>query len=203
MVANEMKNFKKEVKKKIAQYSNREYLDGYIKKEFLTDDGDADITLRVKDKYDLFDYRTSGNQMGLNNDIYEFIDDKTSMLDNDVGINLHIEGLNLSEKEEGRVKHIIKEHYAIELYKNQKEYRYEKNKSMTMILFGLILLLLYGLIYIYFDSEFLLEVFGFMFSFSLWVAFENIIYTVSELKDESQNIAQKLLMNVEFKKSDK
>ena len=195
-----MSNIKEELRDKIKQYSNKDYLNGYIKKEFLTDDGDADITLRLRDKYELFDYRGVGEQITINKSMLEYIDDKTSMLDNDININLHIEGLDISENEMNRAKHIIKEYYAIELYKNQKEYRKEMKKSITLIIFGIVLLFLYGIVYKFSDSDFLLEVFGFLFSFSLWIAFENIIYTVSEIKEESLNIAQKLVMNIDFKK---
>ena len=60
------------------------------------------------------------------------------------------------------------------------------------------MLVSYWLIYVTTKSTFLLEVFGFLFSFSLWKAFENILYIMKDLKYDSECIAQKLLMNVEF-----
>ena len=45
-----MYNIKKQVREKIKIYSNDSYLDGYIKNEYLTDDGDADIFLKVESK---------------------------------------------------------------------------------------------------------------------------------------------------------
>ena len=170
-----MIDIKKELKDKIVKYSNREYLNGYINKEYLTDDGDADIFLRLRDKYELFDYRTVNEQLEVNKSIYSFVDDKSSMLDNDVQVNLHILGLDLEEHDQGRVKHIIKEHYAIELYKVQKKYRSIKNITILLALFGVLMLVSYWLIYVTTKSTFLLEVFGFLFSFSLWKAFENIL----------------------------
>ena len=193
-----MNNIKKELSEKINLYSNEEYLDGYIKKEYLTDDGDADITIRLMNKYDLFDYRTIGEQLELKQDIYTFINEKTAMLDNNIQINLHIIGLDIPEKDRGRARHIIKEHYAIELYKVQKEYRRVKKATTILILFGIIMLLLYILIYLLPGTSFLLEIFAFLFSFALWKAFENIIYTMSELKNKSESIAQKLLMEIDF-----
>lgn len=195
-----MIDIKKELKDKIAKYSNREYLDGYINKEYLTDDGDADIFLRLRDKYELFDYRTVNEQLEVNKSIYSYVDDKSSMLDNDVQVNLHILGLDLEEHDQGKVKHIIKEHYAIELYKVQKKYRSIKNITILLALFGILMLVSYWLIYVTTKSTFLLEVFGFLFSFSLWKAFENILYIMKDLQYDSECIAQKLLMNVEFDK---
>ena len=41
---------------KIKKYSRREYLDGYIKNEFLTEDGDADLFLNIHSYDELFDF---------------------------------------------------------------------------------------------------------------------------------------------------
>ena len=138
-----MNDFNEKVKEKIKQYSNQEYLDGYIKEEFLTDDGDADIFIYLESKDELFDSRTRGKQKELNSDIYEFIEEKSSMLDNDTRINFHINGIELTSKEQGIVKHLVKEHYAIELYKSQNEYLKIKNKIFKLIILGLTSFLLY------------------------------------------------------------
>ena len=53
-----MDNFQKKVREKIKLYSNEEYLKGYIKNEFLTDDNDADIYLKIKNKEELFDSKS-------------------------------------------------------------------------------------------------------------------------------------------------
>ena len=193
-----MNDFKNKVKEKIKLYSKDEYLDGYIKNEYLTKDGDADIYLNIESLDDLFDTRTSGNQIELNNDIYEFIENKTSMLENDTIINLHISGANLTSKEQGMVKHIIKEHYAIELYKVQKEFTKYRNKIIGLLIIGILAIVCYFAIYFTKDFNLLLEVFGFIFSFALWEAGDCLIYTLSDIKYEREAITQNLLMNVEF-----
>ena len=131
-----MNTFKKKMKEKIKIYSNDQYLDGYIKNEFLTDDGDADIFLRLHNKNELFDERTMGDQQELINSVYEYIEDKTSVLSSSVKIHLHFIGVDLTSKEQGIARHILKEHYAIELYKAQKEYTNYKNKILCLILIG-------------------------------------------------------------------
>ncbi len=197
-----MTSFKEEVKNKVKLYSNNEYLDGYIKNEYLTDDGDADVILRLSDKYDLFDYRTVGKQKEIRADIYDYIDDKTSMLDNDIKINLHIKGVNLTDKEEGMVRHIVKEHYAIELYKAHKEKRRITKIIFSLIAFGLLTLVLYAYLFFLKSSMFFIEVFGFLFSFALWKASENIIYDLSKINYQIESIAQKLLMEISINKDD-
>ena len=193
-----MNDFNEKVKEKIKQYSNQEYLDGYIKEEFLTDDGDADIFIYLESKDELFDSRTRGKQKELNSDIYEFIEEKSSMLDNDTKINFHINGIELTSKEQGLVKHLFKEHYAIELYKSQNEYLKTKNKIFKLIVLGLTSFLLYIFFFFATDFDFFIEVFGFIFSFALWEGFDAMIYSLSEIKEEREAITQNLLMEIEF-----
>ncbi len=193
-----MDGIKKKVKEKIKKYSKEEYLNGYIKNEFLTDDGRADILLNIDKEEDLFDSRTSEPQLAINNSIYEYIDEKSSMLNNDIYLKLCIISGVFNSKDKGKIKHIISEHYAIELYKAQKEYKRYKNKIFALVLSGLFFLTCYAIIALNFSSKFFIEVFGFLFSFTLWEAFETYIYTFNDIKLERESITQKLLMDVEF-----
>lgn len=193
-----MKEFKSTMKEKIKQYSDKRYLDGYIKNEYLTDDGDADVFIKLSHKNQLFDERTIDNQLDLNNEIYEFVESKSSMLDSSVQIKFHILGLNLTKEEQGRVQHIMKEHYAIELYKIQKEYIKYRNEIIKLIIIGFLSLAFYAFLYLFTTFDFFMEVFCFLFSFALWEGFENIIYDFRDVREERKDITQNLLMNVIF-----
>lgn len=193
-----MNNIKKEVKEKIKKYSKKEYLDGYIRNEFLTDNGHAVILLRISDKYELFDPRTYGNQLDLDNNIYDFIDNKSAMLNNDIKLKLHIISTDLEKSDEEKIKHLVSEHYAIELYKAQKEYKRNKNKILKLAVIGFIFLICYAVIAFKFSSKFFIEILGFLFSFTLWEAFEALIYTLSDLELKKEAITQKLIMDIDF-----
>ena len=193
-----MNDFKTKMNEKIKQYSNKQYLDGYIKKEYIADDGDADIFLKIDNKDSLFDPRTIGDQIDIVDDIYTFIENKTSMLNSDIQIKLHVVGLNLDSHEQGIFKHVLKEHYAIELYKVQKQYIKYKNKIFYLIMVGLISLISYALLYLFTDYDFFIEVFGFLFSFALWEGFDSIIYSFSDVKNEREAVTQNLLIDVIF-----
>ena len=193
-----MDDFKGKMKEKIKQYSNEKYLDGYINNEFLTDDGDADIYINIEEKYDLFDSWTVGAQTDLEKDVYEFIEEKTAMLSNHTPINLHIIGCEFTPHEQGIIRHILKEHYAIELYKIQKEHTKLKSKIIGLICFGVLSFLLYSYLFFLKDFNYLVEVFGFLFSFSLWEAMDCMIYSFLDVKEEREAITQNLLLNVDF-----
>lgn len=190
--------FEKKMKEKIKQYSDKNYLDGYIKKEYLTEDGDADIFLHLRSRDELFDIRTMDEQIDLNSNIYSFIEEKTSMLESSIPINLHIIGLDLDSKEQGTVKHILKEHYAIELFKVQKKYTKCKIKIFKLITVGLLSFLGYAFFFFMNDTSFFTEVMGFLFSFALWEGFDSLIYYYSDIKNERRAVTQNLLINIEF-----
>ena len=120
------------------------------------------------------------------------------MLDNDIKLNLHINGLDLTDKEEGMVRHIVKEHYAIELYNIQKKYLHTRRKIKVLVMSGITFLLGYLILYLCTQLNFFMEVFCFLFSFSLWEALDCVIYAFSDIKEERNNVTQNLLINVEF-----
>lgn len=193
-----MNDFHNKMMEKIRTYSNDKYLDGYIHDEFLTDDQDADIFMKLDSKNQLFDSRTVQKQCNLRSEVFEFLEDKTSMLDNDMKIHFHIMGLDLSTHEKEEVHHIFKEHYAIELYKVQKKYIACRNKIVFLILFGLLSFACYTVFYFFYNLDFFLTVFIFLFTFSLWEAFACLIYTFSDIRNEREAITQNLLMTVTF-----
>ena len=193
-----MNTFYKKLKEKIRIYSNQQYLDGYIKREFLTDDGTAEIFLNIDKKDDLFDSYAVGVQTDLRKEIYEFIEEKSAMLGNQVPIRLNITGFNFNSHEQEMIKHILKEHFAIELYKIQQDYTNHRKKIFFLVCIGLLSFLMYILFSYITNSEFLLLIFSFISSFSIWEAMDSIIYTFSEIKYNREAITQNLLMNIEF-----
>ena len=198
-----METFRQKVKEKIKLYSNKEYLNGYIQDEFLTDNGMAEIYYHIDQKEDLFDTRTFGKQLELKEEVYHYIENKTAMLGNHVPIRLHFSGYLYDSNDQGIIKHILKEHYAIELYKIQKKYNEHRIKIVLLLLLGVFALLSYALLVLFTHSSFFQAVFTFLFSFSLWEAMDSMIYTFSEIKYERDAIAQNLLMLVEFDEESK
>ncbi len=191
-------DFKKKMDEKIKEYSNEKYLQGYIKSEYNIDDKDADIYLQVYSEKELFDSRTVGKQKSLNDSLYSYLESKTSMLDNDVPINLHIIGYAFPSPDQEEIKELIKEHYSIELYKIQKEYKKVLNKATYLFLVGLIFLIIYLAVIIFIESNITSEIFAFLFTYSLWEALHGIIYVLSKIKNKREAVTQNLLMEVDF-----
>ena len=197
-----MNNIKEEVKKKIIEYSNENYLNKYIKSEFLTDKGDANIYLNIAKREELFDKRTVRPQIDLMDDIYKYIDIKSSILSNDIQLNLHILNTKLKKEEQEKVCSLIKEHYGMELYKVGREYKETKDRIYKLLVIGLFFLGLYMILYYTFNSKLFIEILGFMFSFTLWESFDSFIFSLSNIKKQREDITQKLLMDIYFDKKD-
>ena len=193
-----MNDFKNKVNEKIKEFSNDNYLSGYINNEYSTNDNDADIYLKVREKDDVIDRRTIGNQIELRDEVYAYLEKKSSMLENDIPINFHIIGYEFTSKEQGVIKHLVKEHYSIELYKAQREYKKTRNKAINLIIIGLACLFVYLYLVLVLESTVMSEIFVFLFTFSLWEAFHSIIYILSDVKDKREAITQNLLTNVDF-----
>lgn len=193
-----MNDFKSKMNEKIKEYSNDKYLAGYIKNEYTTNDNDIDIYLKIDDKNQLFDGRTVGNQIDLNEGVYQFLEKKTAMLENDVPINLHIIGYIFTPKEQEKIKHLFKEHYSIELYKAQRDYKKTRNKSINLIVIGILFLVIYLYMVLVINFNVLSEIFVFLFSFSLWEAFHSLIYTLNEESNRREAVTQNLLTNIDF-----
>ena len=125
------------------------------------------------------------------------------MLDSSVKIELHILGLDLSKHEQGIAKHILKEHYAIELYKIQKQYTKYRDRVIKLLLFGLVCLFIYSFFFFFTDFDYFLTIFSFLFTFSLWEAFSLIIGKLNSIKKQREDITQNLLMGVSFSEINK
>ena len=193
-----MNGFKEKMNDKIREYSNEKYLEGYIKSEYSTSDNDADIYLVTYEKDDVFDKRTIRNQLDLKDEVYDYLEKKSAMLENDMPINFHIIGYKFSHHEQGIIKHLVKEHYSIELYKVQKEYKKTRNKAINLVIVGLTCLLIYLYLVLGLESDVVSEIFVFLFSFSLWESFHTFIYKLSDIRNKREAITQNLLTNVDF-----
>ena len=121
------------------------------------------------------------------------------MLGNDIQIKLIITGCEFTPREQGIIKHVFKEHYAIELYKIQKEYAKYRNKLFFLITIGFFSFLIYTFLFFFTNQGFLIEVFGFLFSFALWEALDSLIYSFADINNERGAITQNLLTNIEFR----
>lgn len=112
-------------------------------------------------------------------------------------ITFHINGVPITDKDEDLIKFLFREHYSIELYKSQHSYIDIRNKIIKLLILGIVCFI--GYLYIFkSSSEFFLEVFGFIFSFSLWQAFEAMIYSLKDAKEEREAITQNLLTEIVF-----
>ncbi len=191
-------DFPNKMHEKIQMYSNQQYLDGYIQNEFLTKDGDADIFYHIDDEEDIFESHSRGEQLSLNWELYDFLEEKTSMLESDIPIHLHICGAPISTKNQEKIRHIFKEHYAIELYKVQRKYERCRNRIIKLFCVGASFILAYAMLYLFTDFRFFMEVCGFLFSFSLWEAFDAMIYAFHDIKIEREGITQNLLTHIDF-----
>ena len=193
-----MTDFQKKVQEKINLYSKKTYLNGYMEDEYTISNGFADVYLYVTEIEELYDTRTMGKQLDLRPDIYEYVENKTSMLDNDIQIRLHIVGYDVDSKEANTIKHIFKEHYAIELYKAQKNYKNSLTKTIGLLLFAVLVTAMYFVLLKFTDLSFTAEFLSVIFSFTIWEAISRFIFELPELNNTREAVTQNLLIDISF-----
>ena len=74
----------------------------------------------------------------------------------------------------------------------------KKIKVVFLFLTGFFTLLCYMFLYLFTNLQFFMEVFGFIFSFALWEAFDLLIYDFTYVKNQREAITQNLLTEVDF-----
>lgn len=193
-----MNDFQKKLKEKINLYSKESYLDGYMEDEYTISNGYADVYLYITKIDEIFDTRTMGKQLALRSDIYEYVENKTSMLNNDIQIRLHIVGCDVDSKEAETIKHAFKEHYAIELYKAQKNYKNCLTKTIGLLLFAVLVTFLYFVLLKFTELSFTSEFLSVIFSFTIWEAVSRFIFELPELNNTREAVTQNLLIDISF-----
>ena len=73
-----------------------------------------------------------------------------------------------------------------------------RNKIIGLLVIGFCCLFTYAILSYCFETPFFLEIFGFLFSFSLWEAFDCFIYTFSDIKTQREDVSQNLLLDIDF-----
>ena len=189
----------KKLEKTVETYGNREYLRQYIDKEFIDSEGDAVIEINLYEGFSIFDKLSRNDQAELNEEIYEYIDKKVKIIPSHIPIRIVFYGRDIEKEEQERIKQLIKEHYSIELFNQQKDRRILRKKTNRLISIGLIMYL----IGFYLESiegyKVLTDIVSIVGTFSLWEVANTLILERRDIRVGTMHKAKMLLLNIEFR----
>lgn len=175
--------------KKINTYLGEEF--NYIDEYFIID-------VYLYKELSLFNRLSVGKQLELNNEIIEYIDNKSEVIPNKYKLKIRFLGRKLSIEDKNIIDNLLHEHYYIVKEELKREIKKTTNKMVTLFLFGILLSLIYIFLAVYFVTPLFLEFISVVSTFSLWEAAGIYLFERKELKEKYEGSIQNLNQIVEY-----
>lgn len=176
----------------------REELNEYITCEFGDDAGHAVIHVQLYEGLRLYDPLSMGRQLELNPEIIDYIDRRAEIIPTKTPLRVCFHGRALSERDQKRVRAILREHYTVVLRDKSWDRRINFRKIVALASFGLLVLFFYLTMGASGRTDMLLEVLSIIASFSLWEAVDLFLVERLEIGVGFWEATQLLEMEVAF-----
>ncbi len=185
--------------KKISEFEqSNSGIKEYIANEYLDENGTAVIEINGYCGLVWFEPLSSGKQLELNSEIYEYIDKKVKGIPINYFIKLKFINSNLSEDKKQRIKNQIKEHYGLILKERNIKLKFNIIKILGLFIFGVLLLAISFALNKSQLGEIVVEILSIIASFSLWEAADFYLFERNQLKFQRLNAGQIAIAEVEF-----
>lgn len=171
----------------------------YIAKEFLTEDGKAQLDVHLTDNIELFNPLSIGRQLELSNDIYDYIDTKLDTIPAIHPIRICFIGPKLDEKTQELIKEILKERFAFNLRAKQAQLNKNFWKIVALATFGFVVLGLYFTFQLLELKKLFMEFLSIAGTFALWQAVDDGLIERSAFKIERIDALQASFSEICFK----
>lgn len=189
---------KNQLKKATARRSALLTLRQYIDQEYMDADGYAVIDIALYDGFARYNPLSLGRQLDLNEEIYDFIERKASIIPAQLPLKLCFHGGNLDAAEQERVRQLLTEHYTVCLHDKLWDKRSNRRKLVGMSAVGLFFLSLYFYFALKREDGLFLEILSVIGSFALWEAADSLMLERRDINAEIRSIAQHLTQEVVF-----
>lgn len=173
-------------------------MDKYLDKEYLDEDNNAVIFLNAYDDIEWFDKLSTGNQVILNQEIYDFIDRKAYYIPIGYPIIIQFVNVELNEMEQNLIIRLIKEHYSLILNDKRIDLQINLITILSLFTLGIILLIIYFTINIAEVGEIISEVLSIAASFALWEAVDYFLLERKDISKERLNAGQLTISEIRF-----
>lgn len=193
------KQLRRRMVKNIRRFENNMLsMEKYLEKEYLDEDNNAVIYVNAYDGIEWFDKLSIGNQVTLNQDIYDFIDRKAYYIPIRYPIIIQFVNVDLNEKEQNQIIRLIKEHYTLILNDKRIDLHFNFITILSLFTLGIILLIIYFTINIAEVGEIISEVLSIAASFALWEAVDYFLLERKDISKERLNAGQLSISEIRF-----
>lgn len=184
---------------KVVQHKgNIQTLHQYIEQEYMDDDGYAVIDVLLYDGLELYHPMSMGKQRDLNQEIYDFIEQKAYIIPAQIPLKIRFHGDAFPGDEQAEIRRLLSEHYAVILHDKVWDKRNNRKKLLAMAAIGIVFLSLYLFLALKREDGLFLEILSVIGSFALWEAADCLMLERREINEELLNTAQFLTLEVEF-----
>ena len=167
-------------------------------REYLCDDGRAQIDVNLFDGAELFNPLTYQKQRDLSGAIYELIDEKLYTIPLKYPVRICFHGHVPDGDTQQTVREVIQEHYMYTLRDKKEDLRINRLKTIGLAIFGVILLTLYFALELSASNPVFMELLSIAGWVAAWEAVESWFLERKSIKLEYLSAGQAVLAEVAF-----
>ena len=178
-------------------------LSDYVNDHYIDDDGYAYISANVKSIYDIITPYSIKDYEWINANFAAFIEKNAYFIPIEERVTLEICGAEFTEAEQKLIRRVVLSHFNLKLGDVQLDLNDNKNKSIALILMGL---LLFGIVSYLFRAQTLgnaIELATIVFWGMIWDGIELILFDRNELNSQKMDAAQLSNMRIIFNPNQK
>lgn len=168
----------------------------YIKKNYIKDETNAIIHLKIKNKEDFYN-SFDPEKLKINEAILKYIEEEANYIPLNYKITIEIETVPLKEKEKEHIIEVLKDNYGLNLHAAKLNIKANYMKILWLSLLGLLIMVYYY--YYYLDFNPWIEILDIVGWVSWWEAIDIFLFENSKKKTEKLNIEQLYNAQVIFK----
>ncbi len=199
MAKNKKKSeYEKELRKTSVSITKNGVFEDYIEDEYLDEEGNAVIDIKLDDDYEIFNPLSMGNQKEINPDIFDYIDQKADLIPMRYPLVIRFHSKPLAEEDKSQISHCIKEHYFSEI----QDVDWDKKKNnwliLLMSLIGVLFIVIYLICELTNSNMIIIEIMSIIGWFAIWEAANHFFVDRNELKRKKLEVTQSYIAKIEF-----
>ena len=192
------------VKRNLRKYRKTKFnYENFISEYYVDDDGKAYISTKVSSLHDIISKHSIKDYEWVNPDFIHYVEDMAYYIPVEESIVLEICGHKFTEKEQALIRRVLTQYFGLKLGDAIIDINIMKKKSMILLIFGIISILLFMLLNIINVIPTLAEIIAIGLWFFLWEYLDLRFLNGSDLAIKKLEAAQLANVKIIFNEKEK
>jgi len=192
------------IKRNLRKYRKTKFnYENFISEYYVDDDGKAYISTKVSSLNDIISKHSIEDYEWVNPDFIHYVEDMAYYIPVEESIVLEICGYKFSEKEQALIRRVLTQYFGLKLGDAIIDINIMKKKSMILLVFGIISILLFMLLNIINVIPTLAEIIAIGLWFFLWEYLDLRFLNGSDLAIKKLEAAQLANVKIIFNENEK